>query len=266
MNVVIIGDTPFLEEITGLCRRAGHVVRALQVNTILGDWSDLEYASDLLNADVVIEACHRTKHTRRQLVSFVETVYPPNTLLLVSALTASTTEVASWTRAPRRVIGYGLLPPLAESGMVELAAGLNSDNDAMQQAQAFWLTAGYEPVVVADGPGLVRGRLVACVINEAAGALQDHVADARDIDTAMTLGANYPHGPLAWADHLGLDVVLAIMTGLHEEWGEDRYRPAPLLRRMVLAGRLGKKTRHGFFRWNKITVEPPAEPAASNTL
>ena len=126
MNVVIIGDTPFLEEITGLCQRAGHVVRALQVGTILGDWADLEYATDLLNADVVIEACHRARHSRRQMVSFVETVYPPDTLLLVSALTASTTEIASWTRAPQRVVGYGILPPLAETGMVELAAGLNT--------------------------------------------------------------------------------------------------------------------------------------------
>lgn len=252
MNVVIIADTPFHEEISALCIRAGHIVRALQVGTIMGDWSDLEYATDLLNADVVIEACHRSKHTRRQMVSFVETVYPPDTLLLVSALTASTTEIASWTRAPQRVVGYSLLPPLAETGMVELAAGLNSGDLAMQQAATFWRTVGYEPAVVADGPGLVRGRLIACIINEAAGALQDRVASAADIDIAMQLGTNYPHGPLAWADHLGLDVVLGIMTGLYEEWGEDRYRPAPLLRRMVLAGRLGKKTHQGFYRWSPI--------------
>ena len=253
MNVVIIGDPPFLEEIAGLCVRAGHVVRALTVDTILGDWSDLEYATDLLNADVVIEACHRSRRTRRQMVSFVETVYPPDTLLLVSALTASTTAIASSTSAPQRIVGYGLLPPLADTGMVELAAGLNSGKDALQQAAAFWRTVGYEAAVVADGPGLVRGRLIACIINEAAGALQDRVASAADIDTAMQLGTNYPHGPLAWADHLGLDVVLAIMTGLYEEWGEDRYRPAPLLRRKVLAGQLGKKTHHGFFRWKEIT-------------
>ncbi len=252
MNIVIIGDTPFLEEIAGLCNRAGHVVRALHVSTILGDWSDLEYATDLLSADVVIEACHRSKHTRRQLVSFVETVYPPDTLLLVSALTASTTEIASWTRTPRRVVGYGLLPPLADSGMVELAAGLNTGDEAMQRVAAFWRTVGYEAAVVADGPGLVRGRLIACIINEAAGALHDGVASAADIDTAMKLGTNYPHGPLAWADYLGLDVVLGIMTGLYEEWGEDRYRPAPLLRRMVLAGRLGKKARHGFYQWRAV--------------
>ena len=252
MNVVIIGDSPFLKEIGGLCTRAGHIVRALWSDTVLGDWSDLEYATDLLNADVVVETCHRSRHIRRQLVSFVETVYPPDTLLLVSALTASTTEIASWTHAPRRVVGYGLLPPLAATGMVELAAGLNTGDEAIRQAAEFWRSVGYEPAVVADGPGLVRGRLIACIINEAATTLQDGVASAQDIDTAMKLGTNYPHGPLAWADHLGLDVVLRIMTGLYEEWGEDRYRPAPLLRRMVLAGRLGKKTRHGFYRWQEL--------------
>ncbi len=146
-----------------------------------------------------------------------------------------------------------MLPPLAETGMVELAAGLNTGENAIQQTADFWRTVGYEPAVVADGPGLVRGRLIACIINEAAGALQDSVATAADIDTAMQLGTNYPHGPLAWADHLGLDVVLGIMTGLYEEWGEDRYRPAPLLRRMVLAGQLGKKTHHGFYRWRAET-------------
>lgn len=249
MNVVIVGDTPFLQELAALCRRAGHSVRALDADVVIGDWAELEYATEFLDAEVVIEACHRSRHTRRQVVAFVETLYSPDILLLVSALTASTNEIASWTRAPQRVVGYGVLPPLAESGMVELAAGLNTAREAVQRAAAFWRTTGFEPAIVADGPGLVRGRMVACVINEAAGALQDRLASAADIDTAMKLGASYPHGPLAWADHLGLDVVLSIMTGLHEEWGEDRYRPAPLLRRMVLAGRLGKKTRHGFFRW-----------------
>lgn len=249
MNVVIVADTPFLEELAALCRRAGHTVRALQVATILGDWSDVEYASELLGADVVIEACHRSAHTRRQVVAFVETVYPVDTLLLVSALTASVNEIASWTRAPQRVAGFGLLPPLAEAGMAELAAGLNTSELTMQRAAAFWRAVGYQPAVVADGPGLVRGRMIACIVNEAAGALQDRIASPHDIDTAMKLGANYPHGPLEWADHLGLDVVLRMMTALHEEWGEDRYRPAPLLRRLVMAGRLGKKSGHGFYRW-----------------
>jgi 3-hydroxybutyryl-CoA dehydrogenase len=96
----------------------------------------------------------------------------------------------------------------------------------------------------------VRARTVCCLINEAASALLENVASAEDIDQAMKLGTNYPHGPLAWADHIGLDAVLGVMTGLFEEWGEDRYRPSPLLRRMVLAGRLGKKTGEGFYQYD----------------
>jgi 3-hydroxybutyryl-CoA dehydrogenase len=104
-------------------------------------------------------------------------------------------------------------------------------------------------VWVADGPGLVRARTVCCLINEAAGLLLEGVAAAADIDRAMQLGTNYPHGPLAWGDVIGLDVVLGVMNGLFNEWGEDRYRPSPLLRRLVAAGRLGRKTGQGFYTY-----------------
>ena len=106
---------------------------------------------------------------------------------------------------------------------------------------------GFDPVLVADGPGLVRARILCCLINEAIGALMEGVAIVEDIDKAMRLGTNYPFGPLAWADQIGLDTVLGVMTGLHKEWGEDRYRPSPLLRRKVLAGHLGKKSGRGFY-------------------
>lgn len=139
---------------------------------------------------------------------------------------------------------------------------------------AFWRTVGYQAAVVADGPGLVHGRLIACASStRAAGALHDGVASAPDIDTAMKLGTNYPHGPLASADHLGLDMVLGIMTGLYEEWGEDRYRPTPLLRRMVLAGRRTKAPTASINRApSRIDVvltlpegrKPPGESSLSN--
>ena len=100
---------------------------------------------------------------------------------------------------------------------------------------------------MADGAGLVRARLVCALVNEAATALAEGVATASEIDVAMKLGTNYPYGPLDWGDRLGLDLVLGVMRGLHEEFGEDRYRPCPLLTRYVQAGRLGQKTGRGFF-------------------
>ncbi|NJN55033.1 MAG: hypothetical protein HC804_09925 [Anaerolineae bacterium] len=119
------------------------------------------------------------------------------------------------------------------------------------RAVAFARQLKQEPVMVADGPGLVRARVVCCLINEAVSALMEGVASAEDIDKAMKLGTNYPYGPLEWADFIGLDTVLGILTGLFKEWGEDRYRPCPLLRHMVAARQLGRKTGQGFFSYNK---------------
>ena len=132
---------------------------------------------------------------------------------------------------------------------MELAPALQTSTESLERAERFWKELGLEPVVVSDGPGLVRARIVCCLINEAVSALMEGIATAEDIDKAMRLGTNYPYGPLEWADYLGLDAVLGVMKGLFEEWGDDRYRPSPLLRRMVLAGRLGKKTGRGFYNY-----------------
>ncbi|WP_374688221.1 3-hydroxyacyl-CoA dehydrogenase family protein, partial [Promineifilum sp.] len=138
-----------------------------------------------------------------------------------------------------------------DGGIIELARALQTAESALVQAELFWRGLGQETILVADGPGLVRARTVCCVINEAAGMLMEGVASAADIDKAMRLGANYPRGPLEWADLIGLDAVLGVMTGLFEEWGDDRYRPSPLLRRMVAAGQLGRKVGRGFYVYDR---------------
>ncbi|MEL7236310.1 MAG: 3-hydroxyacyl-CoA dehydrogenase family protein, partial [Chloroflexota bacterium] len=132
--------------------------------------------------------------------------------------------------------GFGLLPPITVDGMVELCAALQTTPDSMARAQSFWQSVGQTPHTVTDGVGLVRARIVCCVINEAFTAMHEGVATADDIDRAMRLGTNYPHGPFEWTELIGIETVLAVMEGLFAEWGEDRYRPAPLLRRMVAAG------------------------------
>ncbi|MEK6278023.1 MAG: 3-hydroxyacyl-CoA dehydrogenase NAD-binding domain-containing protein [Actinomycetota bacterium] len=144
-------------------------------------------------------------------------------------------------------VGFHLLPPLDEATLVELTAGEFTPQDARDDAERFFTALGLHFEWVGDVPGLVLGRIVSQLVNEAAFALQKGVGSAEDVDTALRLGFNYPRGPLEWGDEIGLDHVLAVLDGLREELGEERYRAAPLLRGMVADGRLGRSTGGGFF-------------------
>jgi 3-hydroxybutyryl-CoA dehydrogenase len=144
-------------------------------------------------------------------------------------------------------VGFFALPPLERSGLVELCRGLDSAESGATRAEQFFATLGKHTAWVGDAPGLVLGRIVCQLINEAAFALGEGLGSAQDIDSGMTLGLNYPRGILAWADEIGLDQVLAVLDALTLEHGEERYRAAPLLRRLVWSGRLGRETGEGFF-------------------
>jgi 3-hydroxybutyryl-CoA dehydrogenase len=144
-------------------------------------------------------------------------------------------------------VGFHALPPLAESRLVELTRGPDSSGAAARAAERFFATLGKHTEWVGDGPGLVLGRIVCQVINEAAFALGEGVGTAADIDAGMVFGLNYPRGILAWADEIGLDHVLAVLDALSAETGEERYRIAPELRRLASSGRLGRSTNEGFF-------------------
>jgi len=142
--------------------------------------------------------------------------------------------------------GFHVLPPLAETQLVELTRGLDTADSAVRGAEELFRTLGKHVLWCGDGPGLVLGRMVCQVVNECAFALAEGVGSAPDIDVGMRLGLNYPRGPLEWADAIGLDHVLAVVDGLWEEHREERYRAAPELRRRVLAGRLGRSSGEGF--------------------
>jgi 3-hydroxybutyryl-CoA dehydrogenase len=144
-------------------------------------------------------------------------------------------------------IGFHALPPLDRSSLVELTAGPDSSASARQAAEHFFATLGKHTEWVSDAPGLVLGRIVSQVINEAAFALGEGVGSPEDIDAGMVHGLNYPRGILAWADAIGLEHVLGILDALNLEYGEERYRAAPVLRRLALSGRLGQATGEGFF-------------------
>ncbi len=251
MKVVVAGEMPFVEEIGRLCTQAGH-------NTILYLVEDFQSAvqsgwamPDAANADVAIELHNESAAAKEELLVSLAASVPPDALILASALATSVTQAAAWIPNPERVVGFSVVPPLKQAGVVEFAAGLCTDQTALNKAVAFMEALGQKAVVVADGPGLVRARVVCCLINEAASVLLEAVASAADIDQAMKLGTNYPYGPLEWADYMGLDTVLGVLNGLFAEWGEDRYRPSPLLRRMVAARKLGRKTGEGFYNYKQ---------------
>ncbi|HYM46118.1 MAG TPA: 3-hydroxyacyl-CoA dehydrogenase NAD-binding domain-containing protein [Solirubrobacteraceae bacterium] len=146
-------------------------------------------------------------------------------------------------------VGFHAFPPLQRTSLVELTRGERSSPAAVARAERFFAALGKHTVWVADAPGLVLGRIVCQLVNEASFALGEGVGSAKDIDTGMTLGLNHPRGPLQWADEIGLDAVLGTLEALCEEYREERYRPAPELRRLVRAGRLGRKTGAGFFEY-----------------
>jgi 3-hydroxybutyryl-CoA dehydrogenase len=146
-------------------------------------------------------------------------------------------------------VGFHALPPLARCRLVELTRGESSSAVAAARAERLFATLGKHTAWVGDAPGLVLGRIVCQVINESAFALGEGVGSARDIDTGMVLGLNHPRGPLEWADAIGIEHVLAVLDGLCDEYREERYRPAPALRRLALGGRLGRQVGAGFFEY-----------------
>lgn len=245
MSLLIVGAEPFVSSLARLCAAGPHEVRALTTADFFsGPPPAQEY-------DIIIEAETASTALKRDLLRQLR-IRQSEGILLTCALNASPTVAAGWAHAPERVIGFGVLPPVPAQGTVELARGLQTSKAAFARAVEFWEALGQQTTCVGEGAGLVRARVVCALINEAISAVQEAVATPADIDLAMKLGMNYPRGPLEWGDEIGLDTVLAVMMALQEEWGDDRYRPAPLLRRMVAAGRLGKKSGAGFYSY------PPA--------
>lgn len=197
--------------------------------------------------DIVVELHCADLEAKAEVLLYLEDALAEHVPIVTLTLAISTGELAREMLIPERVAGVCLLPPLETCALAEIMGAPHTGSETLKTAERFFESIGMSAARVADSRGGVLARAVACLINEAALALQDGVATAEEIDQAMRLGLNYPHGPLAWGDRIGLDRVLAVMDGLYAEFKEERYRPVPLLKQRVRAGFYGERSGRGFF-------------------
>ena len=210
--------------------------------------TDIEYIKD---ADIVIEAATENMEMKKRIFAEIDQVCKPETIIASNTSSLSITDIASATNRPDKIIGMHFFNPVPVMKLVEVIKGITTSDETNMTIVEIANKLGKTPVEVEEAPGFVVNRILVPMINEAIGVLADGVATAEDIDEAMKLGANHPMGPLALADLIGNDVNLAIMEILYAEFGDSKYRPHPLLRKMVRGGLLGRKSGKGFYEYNK---------------
>ncbi len=205
--------------------------------------------STLGEADLVIEAATENPDLKLKIFREADEKARPDVILASNTSSISITKIAAVTKRPELVIGMHFMNPVPLMKLVEVIRGLATTDEVTNTIMEACRKMGKEPVEAKDSPGFISNRVLCPMINEAIFALQEGVGTPEAIDTVMKLGMNHPMGPLTLADLIGLDVVLFVMEVLQRDLGEDKYRPAPLLRRMVDAGWLGRKSGHGFYKY-----------------
>jgi 3-hydroxybutyryl-CoA dehydrogenase len=200
-------------------------------------------------ADLVIEAVVEDLSAKQEIFRKVDGLCQEKAILASNTSSISITQLAAVTRRPQQVIGMHFMNPVPLMRLVEVIRGLLTSAETLQTVLHVCRQMGKEPIEANDSPGFISNRILCPMINEAIFALQEGIGSRDAIDAVMKLGMNHPIGPLALADLIGLDVVLAVMEILHRDLGEDKYRPAYLLRKMVAAGHLGRKTGRGFYEY-----------------
>jgi 3-hydroxybutyryl-CoA dehydrogenase len=208
-------------------------------------------ALDGAQPELIVEAATEHRETKFQIFRDLDQLAPPSAILATNTSSISITSIAAQTRRPRLVIGMHFMNPVPVMPLVEVIRGLETSDATTARTVEIATALGKTPVEVRDAPGFVSNRVLMPMINEAVFCVMEGVASPESIDTVMKLGMNHPLGPLALADLIGLDVCLAILEVLHRDLGEDKYRPCPLLRTMVAAGRLGRKSGRGFFDYGR---------------
>ncbi|MFS0635052.1 3-hydroxybutyryl-CoA dehydrogenase [Mesobacillus foraminis] len=222
---------------------------ATQKEEILGRIAASSDIQDSRGADLVIEAAIENMEVKTKLFAQLDELAPDHAILATNTSSLPITEIAAATRRPEKVIGMHFMNPVPVMKLVEIIRGLATADEVYQTIESITERIGKVPVEVDDFPGFVSNRILMPMINEAIFTLYEGVASKEAIDDVMKLGMNHPMGPITLADFIGLDTCLYIMETLHEGFGDDKYRPCPLLRKYVKAGWLGRKSGRGFYSY-----------------
>jgi 3-hydroxybutyryl-CoA dehydrogenase len=205
--------------------------------------------ADLAGAGIVIEAATENLELKLRILREVDRLADPGAVIATNTSSISITQLAAVLQRPERLIGTHFFNPVPMMALLEIIRGLQTSDETHARAMAFATRVDKTPITVRNSPGFVVNRILCPMINEAIFVLQEGLATAEDIDAGMKLGCNHPIGPLALADLIGLDTMLAVMQVFYEGFDDPKYRPAQLLKEMVAAGRLGRKSGHGFYRY-----------------
>ena len=226
----------------------GKIEQAYMDATMANISTTTNYA-DFADADLVIEAASEDMNLKKEVFAELAKICKPETIFATNTSSLSITEIAACTDRPAQFIGMHFFNPAPVMKLVEVIKGQMTSEETSNKIFELATAIGKTPVMVEEAPGFVVNRILIPMINEAVGIYAEGIASVEDIDSAMKLGANHPMGPLALGDLIGLDVCLAIMEVLYNEFADSKYRPHPLMKKMVRAGQLGRKSGQGFYKY-----------------